>query len=90
MNGVPTVNEESKLVATVATRNSSYSITSLLSEDRDRASTKRSPCTSPSHSYNSVTSLQPAAEDKWYSESVDRLRSIELSVSTLIYDATLG
>lgn len=61
-------------------RNCSYSITSLLAEDRN---VKRSPSSSPSH-FNTVTQPQycsPSSEDRWYSESVDRLRSIELSVS---------
>ncbi|XP_008195936.1 uncharacterized protein H isoform X1 [Tribolium castaneum] len=59
-------------------RNCSYSITSLLAEDRN---VKRSPSSSPSH-FNTVTQSQycsPSSEDRWYSESVDRLRSIELS-----------
>lgn len=62
-------------------RNCSYSITSLLAEDRN---IKRSPSNSPSQ-FNSVTQPQycsPSTEDRWYTESVDRLRSIELSVST--------
>lgn len=61
-------------------RNCSYSITSLLAEDR---TSRRSPEDSPSH-FSSVTQTQycsPPSEDPWYSESVDRLRSIELSVS---------
>ncbi|RZB40179.1 uncharacterized protein BDFB_007010, partial [Asbolus verrucosus] len=59
-------------------RNCSYSITSLLAEDRN---VKRSPSNSPSH-FSAVTQPQycsPSSEDRWYSESVDRLRSIELS-----------
>lgn len=61
------------------TRNCSYSITSLLAEDR----IKRSPSNSPSH-YSPIPQqnyCSPTADDRWYSESVDRLRSIELSVS---------
>lgn len=60
-------------------RNNSYSITSLLADDRN---IKRSPNNSPSHF--SVIQNQyctPPPEDRWYSESVDKLRSIELSVS---------
>lgn len=74
--------------ATVATddakpaRNCSYSITSLLADDRNVK--QRSPTNSPSH-FTPVT--QPYAtntsEERWYSESVDRLRSIELSVRCL-------
>ena len=62
-------------------RNCSYSITSLLAEDRN---VKRSPSNSPSHFNASIAQPQycsPSSEDRWYSESVDRLRSIELSVS---------
>ncbi|XP_063905288.1 uncharacterized protein LOC135124273 isoform X2 [Zophobas morio] len=60
-------------------RNCSYSITSLLAEDRN---VKRSPSNSPSHFNASIAQPQycsPSSEDRWYSESVDRLRSIELS-----------
>lgn len=62
------------------TRNSSYSITSLLTEDRIR---KKSPNNSPSHCSPISQPLycSPASEDRWYSESVDKLRSIELTVS---------
>ncbi|KAJ8941670.1 hypothetical protein NQ314_010315 [Rhamnusium bicolor] len=59
-------------------RNCSYSITSLLAEDRN---IKRSPSNSPSH-YSPVAQPQycsPTSDDRWYSESVDRLRSIELT-----------
>ncbi|KAG5892156.1 hypothetical protein JTB14_026394 [Gonioctena quinquepunctata] len=58
-------------------RTSSYSITSLLAEDRN---VKRSPSNSPSH-YSPVPHPQycSPADERWYSESVDRLRSIELS-----------
>ncbi|XP_023014688.1 transcriptional corepressor hairless [Leptinotarsa decemlineata] len=58
-------------------RNSSYSITSLLAEDRN---VKSSPSNSPSH-FSSVGHPQYCnpAEERWYSESVNRLRSIELS-----------
>ncbi|KAJ8923980.1 hypothetical protein NQ315_006756 [Exocentrus adspersus] len=59
-------------------RNCSYSITSLLAEDRN---IKRSPSNSPSH-FSPVAQAQycsPSPEDRWYTESVDRLRSIELS-----------
>ncbi|GJQ66291.1 hypothetical protein Trydic_g4338 [Trypoxylus dichotomus] len=58
-------------------RNTSYSITSLLADDRN---VKRSPNNSPSHF--SVIQNQyctPPPEERWYSESVDKLRSIELS-----------
>lgn len=67
-------------------KNCSYSITSLLAEDRV---VKRSPENSPSH-FTPATQAQycspppPQPEDGWYTESVDRLRSIELSVSTFI------
>jgi hypothetical protein len=67
------------------TRNCSYSITSLLAEDRN---VRRSPSNSPSHFNNTVTQPQycsPSSEDRWYSESVDRLRSIELSVSGFLF-----
>ncbi|XP_056631919.1 protein hairless isoform X2 [Diorhabda sublineata] len=61
-------------------RNSSYSITSLLAEDRN---IKRSPPSSPSHyplTHPQYCSPPPSsADDRLYSESVDRLRSIELS-----------
>lgn len=60
------------------TRNCSYSITSLLAEDRNA---KRSPSNSPSHFMTQPQYCSPSSEDRWYSESVDRLRSIELSVS---------
>lgn len=66
-----------------APRNSSYSITSLLAEDRI---SRRSPEDTPSH-FSPVTQTQycsPSSEDPWYSESVDRLRSIELSVRFLL------
>ncbi|CAH1116821.1 unnamed protein product [Phaedon cochleariae] len=58
-------------------RQSNYSITSLLAEDRN---VKRSPSNSPSH-FSPVAHAQycSPAEERWYSESVDRLRSIELS-----------
>lgn len=84
-------------------RNCSYSITSLLADDRN--STRRSspsvlassPNHSPSHfapvttattssASSSVAPPQhhpqycsPTTDDRWYSESVDKLRSIELS-----------
>ncbi|KAK4884020.1 hypothetical protein RN001_000291 [Aquatica leii] len=54
-----------------APRNCSYSITSLLAEDR---SARRS----PDH-FSPVTQYCTPSEDPMYSESVDRLRSIELS-----------
>lgn len=57
-----------------APRNCSYSITSLLAEDRSRCS----PNDSPNH-FSSVPQYCSPHEDPWYSESVDRLRSIELS-----------
>lgn len=62
------------------TRNCNYSITSLLTEDRNR---KMSPNNSPSHCSPVSQPLycSPPPEDRWYSESVDRLRSIELTVS---------
>lgn len=61
-------------------RTNSYSITSLLAEDR---TPKRSPESSPSH-FSSPAQAQystPPPEERWYSESVDRLRSMELSVN---------
>lgn len=63
------------------TRNSSYSITSLLAEDK---SIRRSPANSPSHYSPGAAAAghpysTPMPEDRWYAESVDRLRSIELS-----------
>lgn len=78
---------EDKPVASVAPstvgKNCSYSITSLLSDDR--VPVKRSPSNSPSH-FVPVTTNQMnysmasvKAEDLWYSESVERFRSIELS-----------
>lgn len=57
-----------------APRNCSYSITSLLAEDRSRCS----PNDSPSN-FSPVPQYCSPHEDPWYSESVDRLRSIELS-----------
>lgn len=62
-------------------RNCSYSITSLLTEDRIR---KKSPNNSPSHCSPIPQPMYCSStpEDGWYSESVDRLRSIELTVST--------
>ncbi|XP_072386007.1 uncharacterized protein H isoform X1 [Diabrotica undecimpunctata] len=60
-------------------RNSNYSITSLLAEDRN---VKRSPTSSPSHyplAHPQYCSPPPSTEERWYSESVDRLRSMELS-----------
>lgn len=68
------VKEEGKSV-----RNSRYSINSLLGEDHN---SHRSPDNSPSH-FMPVTQAQfcsPPSDERWYSESVDRLRSIELSV----------
>lgn len=64
------------------TKNCSYSITSLLTEDRIR---KKSPNNSSNHC-SPVPHSQyssPTLDDRWYAESVDRLRSIELSVSIL-------
>ncbi|KAF5292353.1 hypothetical protein FQA39_LY03387 [Lamprigera yunnana] len=58
-----------------APRNCSYSITSLLAEGHN---SRRSPDNSPSH-FSAVTQYCSPSEDPWYSESVDRLRSIELS-----------
>lgn len=85
---VSTVNGSTVVEEARSSRNSSYSITSLLSEDRN--STKRcSPeANSPSHYSGAATRPQycsptPPSEDGWYSESVDRLRSIELSVNDL-------
>lgn len=80
-----TAGEETK---PTTARNCSYSITSLLAEDRV---VKRSPESSPSHFSNAAQAQYcsppppppPSNEDGWYSESVDRLRSIELSVSFL-------
>ncbi|XP_060531893.1 uncharacterized protein LOC132705295 isoform X2 [Cylas formicarius] len=71
------------------TRNCSYSITSLLADDR-HSSTKHIPSHSPSQYLPTLTHISSAssmarrnspstAEDHLYSESVDRLRSIELS-----------
>lgn len=67
-NGIPT------------TRNCSYSINSLLTEDYVH---KKSPNESPCHSTPMARSLHysPISEDRWYSESLDRLRCIELTVS---------
>lgn len=77
-----------------SSRNSNYSITSLLSEDRSSSTTKRcSPeANSPSHysgtgaTRSQYCSPTPPSEDGWYSESVDRLRSIELSVSIATFE----
>ncbi|CAG9857388.1 unnamed protein product [Phyllotreta striolata] len=59
-------------------KSSSYSINSLLADDR---TAKRSPTSSPNHypAPQGARYCSPGAEDRWYSESVDRLRSIELS-----------
>lgn len=82
VNGASTVVEEAR-----SSRNSSYSITSLLSEDRNATKRCSPEANSPSHYSGAVTtrpqycSPTPPSEDGWYSESVDRLRSIELSVN---------
>ncbi|KAL1513613.1 hypothetical protein ABEB36_003004 [Hypothenemus hampei] len=70
-------------------KNCSYSITSLLAEDH-KSSLKSSPSHSPSRFSPVVSQMAPSpgairycssisSEDRLYSESVDRLRSIELS-----------
>ncbi|XP_018327822.1 uncharacterized protein LOC108738752 [Agrilus planipennis] len=58
-------------------KNCSYSITSLLADDRN-THVRGSPDKSPSQ-FTPVQYRPPSSEDPWYSESVDRLRSIELS-----------
>lgn len=63
---------------TNSVRNNKYSITSLLAEDHN---SHRSSETSPSHFTPVTPSPYCSSDDRWYSESVDRLRSIELSVS---------
>ncbi|CAG9766265.1 unnamed protein product [Ceutorhynchus assimilis] len=74
-----------------SSRNCSYSITSLLADDHHKSSLKNSPSHSPNRFSPVVTQMGsipvPGArycspvtsEDRIYSESVDRLRSIELS-----------
>lgn len=84
---VNTLNGSTVLEETRSSRNSSYSITSLLSEDRSTTKRCSPEANSPSHYSGAATRPQycsptPPSEDGWYSESVDRLRSIELSVST--------
>ncbi|XP_017776292.1 PREDICTED: protein hairless isoform X2 [Nicrophorus vespilloides] len=74
-----------------ARNNTSYSITSILSEDRKP---KASPTHSPSHfspgpassvgvhqHQYSAGAATPTPEERWFTESVDKLRSIELSHS---------
>ncbi|KAL3286670.1 hypothetical protein HHI36_001167 [Cryptolaemus montrouzieri] len=68
--------------SSTVSRNCSYSITSLLSDDRTPS--KRSPNNSPSHFVSITTQknfISPSikSEELWYSESVERFRSIELS-----------
>lgn len=60
-------------------RNCGYSITSLLTEDYIP---KKTPSNSPNHNSSLSQPLyrSPISEDRWYSESVDRLRSIEINV----------
>ncbi|XP_066139176.1 protein hairless isoform X1 [Euwallacea fornicatus] len=72
-----------------SSKNCSYSITSLLAEDHHKSSLKTSPNHSPSRFSPVVSQIGPvsgvrycspvSSEDRLYSESVDRLRSIELS-----------
>ncbi|CAH0552225.1 unnamed protein product [Brassicogethes aeneus] len=67
-----------------AARNCSYSITSLLAEDRGAVGVKREQQASPGHHYAppqhyAPPPAPPPPDDRWYSESVDKLRSIELS-----------
>lgn len=57
-------------------RNSSYSITSLLADDR---TIKRSPSNSPSQFGPPLVAHPPKSEEPWYSESVEKFRSIELT-----------
>lgn len=88
---VNTVNGSTLMEEARSSRNSSYSITSLLSEDRSTTKRCSPEANSPSHYSGATTRPQycsptPPSEDGWYSESVDRLRSIELSVS--IFDAS--
>ncbi|KAK9884030.1 hypothetical protein WA026_004963 [Henosepilachna vigintioctopunctata] len=63
-------------------KNCSYSITSLLAEDR--APPRHSPNNSPSHfvpvaTHKNFNSHSIKSEEQWYSESVEKFRSIELS-----------
>uniref|UniRef100_A0AAR5P6I2 Protein hairless n=1 Tax=Dendroctonus ponderosae TaxID=77166 RepID=A0AAR5P6I2_DENPD len=82
-------------------KNSSYSITSLLAEDHHKSSLKSSPSQSPNRFSPVVPQIASipssgirycppiTSEDRLYSESVDRLRSIELSqVEKCGYPAT--
>ncbi|XP_019880502.2 E3 ubiquitin-protein ligase Hakai isoform X2 [Aethina tumida] len=76
--------------AATTPRNCSYSITSLLAEDHHQrgggdkvkggVGASRDRNTSPSH-YASppLRHFAPPPDDRWYTESVDKLRSIELS-----------
>ncbi|XP_050294573.1 uncharacterized protein LOC126734840 isoform X2 [Anthonomus grandis grandis] len=84
--------EETPVNSPKASRNCSYSITSLLAEDHHKNNLRSSPSNSPSR-FSPVVSHIPtmaaspgsrycshlAVEDRLYSESVDKLRSIELS-----------
>lgn len=86
-NGVEDVSMNSSKPA----KNCSYSITSLLAEDHHKSSAKQSPNRSPNRFSPVVTQMgvpqatrycsPVTSEDRLYSESVDRLRSIELSVN---------
>lgn len=86
-NGV----EETLVNNVKSSKNSSYSITSLLAEDHHKSNLKNSPNHSPSRFSPVVSQVGPIAtsgvrycspissEERMYSENVDRLRSIELS-----------
>lgn len=83
------VNGSAAAEETRPSRNSSYSITSLLSEYPGTTKRCSPEANSPSHYSRAATRPQycsptPPSEDGWYSESVDRLRSIELSVSKTV------
>lgn len=83
--------EDTTMNTTKTPKNCSYSITSLLAEDHHKNSLKNSPSHSPSRFSPIVPQMGPipppgtrycssvTSEDRLYSESVDRLRSIELS-----------
>lgn len=80
INKPPTITNGIEDHCTVpVSRNGGYTINSLLTEDY----AKKTPNNSPNHnsSLSQPIYRSPISEDRWYSESVDRLRSIEINVS---------